>query len=592
MKKNLLAFLCVITLIDLGFSQDYSNLWEAHYSYLKIVDVTQGNGRIYVASENAVFTYDSQTSELETITTVDGLSGDFISTLHYSETYEMILIGYENGLMEIYIEPEEDVLTVVDIVEKPTIPPDEKRINHFNEYEGLVYISTDYGISVYDLSRLEFGDTYYIGDGGSQIKVNQTAIYNGFIYAACGDSNGLRRAFVDSDNLIDYQEWFRRYVGNYHAVEAIENKLYAVRYSGDIFDISSDGPLVSLYDYQSPIEDVKSNNDKLVVTTRNETFIYNSEFDLILNFSNTEVESFFSSGTVLLDQIYIGTLEKGLISISLMDNTTFTEIYPDGPLRNNAFSIQADVGNLWVTYGEYSLTYFPAGRRYGVSYYSEEEWNNIPFDSLFLAKDLNAISINPFNPQQVFISSFQNGILEINDFEPTILYNETNSGLESLIVPNNPNVVSVRVSGSTFDRQGVLWSVTSRVQRPLKSYDPNTGQWQGYDFSEIIPDGLRDELGFSDIGIDDIGTKWIGALRSGLIGYNENGNLIKNLFDEPNHNMPSTGVFSLAVDNRNQVWIGTNKGLRVLYNTANFLTTVMLLHILLLYSRMVYQKNY
>ena len=38
-----------------------------------------------------------------------------------------------------------------------------KKINHFNENNGLVYISTDYGISVFDLERLEFGDTYFIG---------------------------------------------------------------------------------------------------------------------------------------------------------------------------------------------------------------------------------------------------------------------------------------------------------------------------------------------------------------------------------------------------------------------------------------------
>jgi hypothetical protein len=37
-------------------------------------------------------------------------------------------------------------------------------------------------------------DTYFIGDNGAEIIVNQTAVYNGFIYAAT--NSGIRRAAV------------------------------------------------------------------------------------------------------------------------------------------------------------------------------------------------------------------------------------------------------------------------------------------------------------------------------------------------------------------------------------------------------------
>ena len=128
------------------------------------------------------------------------------------------------------------------------------------------------------------------------------------------------------------------------------------------------------------------------------------------------------------------------------------------------------------------------------------------------------------------------------------------------------------MTGMTFDNNGILWSMTCRVDRPLKSYNPSTGQWQGFDFTSIIPNGLTGELGFSDVVVDRSGTKWIGALRSGVIGFNEDGNLLKNIFDEEHANLPDPAVKSLAIDDRNQLWIGTIKGLRVLYNTANFFT--------------------
>ena len=55
-----------------------------------------------------------------------------------------------------------------------------------------------------------------------------------------------------------------------------------------------------------------------------------------------------------------------------------------------------------------------------------------------------------------------------------------------------------------------------------------------------------------------------------MIGFNDETGEIKNIFDEEIANLPDPAVKSLAVDNRNQLWIGTIKGLRVLYNTSNF----------------------
>ncbi len=130
MIKQISVFLLILLPI-FGFSQDFSNFWDGHFSYLNIKDVSQGNGKLYAAAENAVFIYDPVTLEMETLSTINGLSGEIISQIHYSEVYELIIIGYENGLMDIVFDNDNDVLTVVDILEKPTIPVTDKRINHY-----------------------------------------------------------------------------------------------------------------------------------------------------------------------------------------------------------------------------------------------------------------------------------------------------------------------------------------------------------------------------------------------------------------------------------------------------------------------------
>ena len=129
-KYTLGLFFCLLSVITK--SQDYSNLWEGHFSYLNIIDVAKGNDKVFAATDNVLFIYDITSQDIETLTTIDGLSGQDISAIHYSENYGLLLIGYENGLIELISDTSTDVLTVIDILEKPTIPPTSKRINHFN----------------------------------------------------------------------------------------------------------------------------------------------------------------------------------------------------------------------------------------------------------------------------------------------------------------------------------------------------------------------------------------------------------------------------------------------------------------------------
>ncbi|WP_066222417.1 type IX secretion system anionic LPS delivery protein PorZ [Formosa haliotis] len=567
MFKRLLATLLLLTSI-IGIAQDYSDRWEGYFSYYNIKDVAASETKIYAASENAVFTYDLVTQEIQTLSTIHGLAGEAISTIYYSVEFGDLVIGYENGLMEIILEEESKVIRVVDIVEKPTIPPNSKRINHINEYEGVLYISTNYGVSVYDLNRLEFGDTYFIGDSGVQTIVTQTTVSNGFIFAACENATGLKRAEINNSNLIDYKQWTKISAGNFLAVQAVGNSVYALNTNGTIFRVENN--LTSLKTFQEVPVDVKSSNNELIVTTANHVYLYSSDFRLISEvFANDAYNTNYTSSITTIDDFFIGSDSFGVLKAPITNTSFFEPILPDGPLMNSAFSVQAAYNNLWVTYGDYTQTYNPSPlKSSGISHLKNGEWHNIPKDSVLNATNLNVISINPNKINQVFISSFQNGILEVNDDVPTVLYNEDNSGLEPI-----ENTTSIRVSASTFDDEGLLWSLTGRVLSPLKSYDPKSNQWKSYSFEGLYTDGLRGEWGFSDIAIDNSGVVWTGGYQTGLVGYDYKAGTSKIIsFSEESQNMPSSAVNSIAIDRSNQIWIGTYNGLRVLYNPSSAFT--------------------
>ena len=72
------------------------------------------------------------------------------------------------------------------------------------------------------------------------------------------------------------------------------------------------------------------------------------------------------------------------------------------PLLNIPFSVEARDNNLWVTFGDFTYDYnpYPLNKR-GISHLIDEDWVNIPYDSIFEARSLNNISINPNNTNAV-----------------------------------------------------------------------------------------------------------------------------------------------------------------------------------------------
>ncbi|WET00906.1 T9SS type A sorting domain-containing protein [Flavobacterium sp. YJ01] len=562
------TFFYVLFLILFQFSQAQNKLsWQGYFSFNEIKDISESSTSVFAASENALFSKNVATNVLKTTTTVDGLSGQTISAVYYSEAFKKTIIGYENGLMILVNETDGSILKVVDIINKQ-LPANLKKINHLMEYNGLVYVSCDFGIVQFNLNTSKFGDTYFIGDNGAEISVKQTVLFNGFIFAAT--SSGIRRADITNGNLIDYNQWIVVNSGSWSSVETLDTELIAINDTGYIHRFNAN-TFVGFSQLPQAAVDMRAKNHNLFVTTANTVYVYNNQLVLNRQIANTQVLDNtlnFSCATAVGDQFFIGTKEKGLFVSSLSNASTFENITPAGPSRNNIFSLDATQNALWAVYGDYDASYNPYDLdSYGISKFSTSGWLNIPYSEVFDAKSITRITVNPSNEKQVYASSFFSGLLKIENDVPTLLYNEKNSGLES-ITTEGPNYIDVRINATAFDKTGNLWVTNSRVKNGLKVLKTN-GQWGSYAMTSILDNA---EAGsFSSIVVDRNNVKWMGTYRDGVVGFNEATNTFKKMtFGTDAGNLPVADVRSIALDTKNQLWIGTIKGLRVLSNIGNF----------------------
>lgn len=567
--RFLSAFLLLISFFS--YSQNYEDRWVGHFSYISVKDISESNNKLYVAAENAVFIYDLNTQGIKTLSTIQGLSGDFITSIHYYADRQLMIIGYENGMIDIYKEEENKVLKVVDIVEKQTIPPDRKRINNFHEYKGKLYISTNYGISVYDLNRLEFGDTYFIGDLGSQVEVVQTVVLGPHIFAATV-SSGLKRADVEDRNLIDYQNWTTIVTGGFRAMEKLGGELYASNRSNTILRVSPEGSTSAVQNLPSEVQKFRSKNDLLTITTVNSIQVLSPGYiqEAQVNFIDGYESSFFS-GLALGQNIYAGTRQDGLLIVPF-GSTRSTQILPNGPIRNRPFGLDASPGQLWVSFGETTIDFNPYPlTRYGISQLKDSIWNNTSFEEMKNAvggepTNLMKPTINPFRPEEVYMSSFQKGLLKIENGEPVILYDETNSPLERIQLPGGD--AGIRIYGAEFDKQGNLWFVQSRTDKGLIRLN-SEGQFRKIDLSNLFDN--VDEVALTKMAISREGYVFFGGYKNGLLGYDPTNNRFNKIGGNAGGgNLPSTNVRALAVDTQNRLWIGTLRGLRIYHSPASF----------------------
>jgi len=567
MRKTLLL-LFIFSTSFLTAQIDFSDSWEDFFSYNNVKDFVKVDNTLYALSDNAIFTYDLVSQETQKLSSVQGLSGEITTAIHFSTATNRLVIGYENGLIEV-VDADGSITISADIVSFNQ--SGEKSVNDIFEYQGKIYLSTSFAIVEYDINELEFGDTFFIGNNSSDVKVNEITVLNNQIYAAT--DSGIFYADVNNPNLIDFNNWSQISSSNneFKKITVFNNNLYTIL-NTQLYEVTDVNTLRFIVNFSRTVEGLKESLTNLTVAFNNSFIVFDTSLNQVLqNTADTNFEYTLNTAFVEDSMVFLGTNQFGILSSTVADITSFIEIHPEGPISNDVFSVSAQNNNLWIVYGGYTNIFAPVQRKLGFSHFDGDNWftaENIT-DNPF--PDLVDITLDPNNDNRVFLSGFGDtslintfntgGLFEIFDNQVLNFYNHLNSPLED-IVATNPSRVTIRISASALDSRGGLWVTNIGGTTELKKL--SNGSWSLFDISSVAT-----SFGLTDMAIDRNNTVWVGSRGDGLIAFNENGNRLRALSTIPTQgSLPNSRVSTVAVDKDNRIWIGTPVGM-VVFNNAS-----------------------
>lgn len=550
--------------------------WRLHVPAQKAIDVVSLDNVIYTAFENGLLEYDIDASETSISNAVNGLSDINLTCLASDLSRNAIYIGYDNGNLD---KLKDNRITNIPAIKLAQIPGS-KRINKIVPFGNFIYLATGFSIVKIDPIKDEVKDTWYPTDGNEPIL--DVAFRNDSVFAL--SSSKMYRGHINNFALADPAQWTvdnrlaTLVTDSYKEIESIGNDLYVIyskeNYGEDsVFKIRDTGlELVTNESFSLEIVSLNNHNGKLAVNLNGGVFVYNADYSYSMVANNYTFGGFPNPNNSCLHSgfLWISDNENGLVRYQ--NEFSSTKISFDGPPKKSFYALDWQDGKLAVAGGGLSSAAATFNIS-GVYLFEDEKWSLFDRENMTLWNGQNiwdflSVSIDPTDTERIAVGSYSEIPISIieNSSQVTSTYTPNNSELEF----TSGGVWSF-ISSVNYDPSGNLWVLNGFSEKPLKVLSAN-GVWSSFDCGALAKDKLSKKL-----VIDYNGNKWFGIENVGLYGYFDN-NTLSNASDdkivklntgESTGALPSTSINAIAVDFDNEIWIGTDNGFAVLYNSEN-----------------------
>ena len=568
-------FLLLTTILFWQVSPTWAGIgdWRSHFAYHNATQCIALNGKVYVVSNGSLYSYTPKDEFIECYDKSNILSDQGISHIAACDKSNTLVVVYENANIDL-IKPNGKVVNITDYKNEVALDP---KVNGLCVINGKAFLATNFGLSILDVEREEFGNTYMF----NQVAYSGVEL-DGIIYVAtesgvyCGDTH---------TNLLDISNWNLLDSNKYAQLAVFAGQLMALKSKEAVYKIDAKNGVATTF-RKGNFNFVRSINGELIIGDKTNVYVYNTLTDYYkLTFDGTVGDVAFDGKTY-----WTANGAKGLNGYQYDKenkktvNTT-TGIIPNSPIRNYCQYLDfVDDGRLLVAGG--CLNYFGTTFYNGtLMMYEDETWYSFEEDGIANRtagryRNMTSIVQDPRDPSHHYASSYGQGIYEFRDLKFVKQYtHKEKDGLEDVVATSLESVVPssfeyTRISRLKYDNEGNMWITNSHAESPVKIMKPD-----GTFISLYYPE-LEHQETVSDVLFDRNGWVWIVSLQgpANLFCIDLNGTLentaddrIKvfneKFIDQDGGSVEVFYINDIAADHNGDLWVMTDKGPYVLYNT-------------------------
>ncbi len=559
------------------FGQIGTGQWRLHVPNKNALDVVVANNIVYSAFKDGILEYDIENSEKSLWTNVNGLSDISITCLGLDKKNEAVYIGYENGNIDRLQNNHVENIPAIKLAQING----SKRINKIISFNNYIYIATNFSIIKFDPIKFEVRETYYPTQTNDPIL--DISFSNDSIFALT--EKKLLKSNQANTSLADYKQWSRdtrvpintHLTSKYTEIEVVNSQFYLLFASPDygkdtIYCVKNSGlDLVINNNENYEINSINVLDDKLAINIDAGVKVMNSDYSLYKFYGIAGVSanrSFLHNNVVWIANKY-----NGLVRYinGYGENIDF-----QGPMGDKFYSVECSKDKLIVSSGGlngHGMTWNTSG----TYVFQDENWTSFDRNTEPMWLNTNfwdnlVAATNPNNTNQMAVGTFSGIPLTIfeNGKTASKIFTVNNSPIQSTIWNTE-----AMISALKYDELGNLWIGNGYCSKPLKVLTKDQ-KWQTMDLGSTCMN-----KSINKIVIDYNGNKWLAVPSVGVVGFKDN-KTIETLSDDKikivnttdgNGGLPSNQVTALAADFNNEIWIGTESGFAILYNSDNIFTS-------------------
>lgn len=559
-----LVTIALITLPILAGAQEAIGKWRDCLDYSAVYHVATADDHVFAAGKGAVFAYYPASDSTVILSKATGMNDVGVATIAYDASTSSLVVAYTNSNIDIvkdgYVHNLSDI--------KRNEAAGNKSINQIRFHDGAAYLATGFGVVVIDLGRHEIRETYYLGSGGGRIVIHDLAFTADSIFAATAE--GLKSLPLSERHPSISERWHTdtRLDGlTITTLDTLGGSLLLATYSFD-------PEFITLYHSSSggysqwasgDIKSMHAGGGQVLLSTLDGAVRYNSTLQPI-----DTIDSYTWGPIRPLDAVsddngilWIGHEWGGLIGLA-PDKDYGT--LPQGPFSaDNAYRLIPAHNRMLLCPGGRTTTYTNAWITPNLLTATRNGWHglNLSNGALDGRHDVVDAAVNPLDTSETIAVLWGNGVASIRDNEVVTFYdNVTTNGVLQPYVMSDGN--STMLTGAAvFDRTGNLWVLNSHSRYAL-AVRRTDGSWEHLSTSAFSSMLQVDKL------IADSVNNWLWfAGRDNAIYVHDGVNRLAKI--NPNHGskLQTEDVNAIVQDRIGNIWIGTNKGIKVIYDSYN-----------------------